>query len=268
MDVCCGETMKRKDVPFIIRVSSLPFLGPVLIIGWSILGGLNPHIAGGLLGCPFPLPFVMCHVCPTTCAFGLIRSWLLGGIIITDVLFGRVFCGLICPFGTIQDLHYKLSSTRVKIGAADKALRYVKFGALVLVAGLVIDLLYMELRIPIADDLLLFIIMNREKAIVIGSIIIVSILAISLFISRPWCRYLCPFGALISLSNMISVLLIKRNPQNCIKCGACEQRCIANLNLMNGGEQLASIECVRCFECYFTCERNALNLHARLKRYG
>jgi len=258
--------MKRKNLPFLIRISLLPFLGPILIAGWSLLKGFGIHVIGGLLGCPFPIPFIMCHVCPAICAFGVIRSWLIGGITLTSILFGRIFCGLICPFGTIQDIFHRISPKNIEVNRIDKLLRYLKYGTLLLFAGLVIELTHIWLKIPFMDNLLLFIITHDEIVFVAVSIFAVSILTLSFFVSRPWCRYLCPFGALISISNKMSTFYIEREEKKCIECGICEEKCLTGLNLINREDATSSIECIRCFECYAICKRNAFKLRTRIRR--
>ena len=74
----------------------------------------------------------------------------------------------------------------------------------------------------------------------------VALLLLSLFLQMPWCRYLCPAGALLGLASMASLLKVRRSPRHCVRCHKCSNRCPASLPVM----LLATVRSPECFACY------------------
>jgi polyferredoxin len=74
----------------------------------------------------------------------------------------------------------------------------------------------------------------------------------SLFIPNFWCRYLCPYGALMGLASLLSPLRIRRTPDACIDCAKCAQACPARLPV-DTLVQIRSAECLGCMECIAVC---------------
>jgi polyferredoxin len=74
----------------------------------------------------------------------------------------------------------------------------------------------------------------------------------SLFISNFWCRYLCPYGALLGLLGFFSPIKIKRNRSSCTDCLACTRVCPAMINVHKAGI-VRSDECMSCLECVKVC---------------
>lgn len=95
---------------------------------------------------------------------------------------------------------------------------------------------------------------------------IAGLLVLSLFFQMPWCRYLCPAGALLGLVAMASLLKIRRSPQHCVRCHKCSNRCPANLPVMLR-TTLRSPECFACYRCVDGCPApGALDLATPGKR--
>jgi polyferredoxin len=85
-----------------------------------------------------------------------------------------------------------------------------------------------------------------------GLIVLGVLVLASLLIQNFWCRYLCPYGALLGLSSVFSPLRIRRNPETCIDCAKCAKACPAALPV----DKLISIksaECTGCLECVAVC---------------
>ncbi len=76
--------------------------------------------------------------------------------------------------------------------------------------------------------------------------LLATLLIFSLVLQMPWCRYLCPYGALVGLVSMASLLKIRRSPNHCVRCHKCSNRCPANLPVM----LLTTIRSPECFTCY------------------
>lgn len=138
--------------------------------------------------------------------------------IIAAFLFGRVFCSGVCPFGALQDL------VNVKNLRLSKAVT----GAL----G-VIPWIYLIFALLYALTRTRFIICQFDPFIGIfrlggdwGLITFgVLLLVLSVFTGRPFCRFLCPYGALLSLFSSVSVFKLKITPKSCINCALCHNSC-------------------------------------------
>ena len=85
-----------------------------------------------------------------------------------------------------------------------------------------------------------------------GGIVIALLVIASLFIQNFWCRYLCPYGALLGLTSLLSPLRIKRNPDACIDCAKCAKACPSALPV-DKLITIKSAECTGCLECVAVC---------------
>ena len=88
----------------------------------------------------------------------------------------------------------------------------------------------------------------------------IAILLILLFLSvvyyRPFCKYLCPLGALYGVFNPVSTFRIKVDQTKCVKCGGCQRACGMNIRTF---ETPNSTECIRCLNCVSACPTGALD---------
>lgn len=130
------------------------------------------------------------------------------------LLFGRLFCAGACPLGAVQELlHWK--SVRVP-PSLDRALRLVPVAILLVsvvavVSGTVLPLCAHDPYLPLF--------------LWSCSIPTVVLLALGLFVSRPFCRYLCPYGVLLRLFALVSWRKPEITARTCIACRLCEQGC-------------------------------------------
>ncbi len=249
--------MRLEKLRVLFQIIFLTILGPIAIFGWWFGSG----VSGGFLGCPYPLPFIMCHACPVFCNFGQIRLWLFYGILGTSLLAGRTFCGLFCPFGVAQDLLFKIPLKKIPIKpTVNKSLRYLKFAIAILLIALLIE----ALGLWGGEGLWSFMVGHTEGMRLVRLTVAIVFLLLALFLSRAWCNYLCPFGAWLSVFNRNSLLKIKRDPQKCLDCRDCLKYCPAGLNPRGGHEVWDSLDCNRCLQCYTRCQGKAIDLKSRL----
>ena len=168
-------------------------------------------------------------------------------------LFGPVFCGWVCPLGTIQEWVAKLGRKFFKRlynqfipDHLDKVLRYLRYLVLawvVYVTATSGTLIFAEYDPYFA----LFNFWSSEVAIG-GLIILGATLVLSVFIERPWCKYACPYGAVLGITNIFRLFQIKRAESTCKADGACSIMCPMNIKV-DTIHTVRDHQCISCLEC-------------------
>jgi len=179
------------------------------------------------------------------------------------LIFRRSFCGLICPFGALQEffglIGKKIFKKRfIMPSKIDKPLRYLKYIILILTltfawqtAGLWVDqydpwAAYGHISAGIT---------SLTEEYLIGFIILIVTIVGSLLYDRFFCKYLCPMGALYGLISKVSPSKITRNEDTCIDCGLCNKNCPVNIKVSELKE-IKSAECINCQLCILSCPKN------------
>jgi polyferredoxin len=99
----------------------------------------------------------------------------------------------------------------------------------------------------------------REMSLT-GAVVLASLAVLSVFVQNFWCRYLCPYGALMGLMGTVSPVRIRRDMEACVDCGKCNKACPSHLPV-DKLVQIRSLECTSCMECVAVCPaENALQL--------
>ena len=193
--------------------------------------------------------------------------------VLVSLLLKRAFCSWICPVSTITELFWK-SGFRVRGRNfqlplfLDWLLRPVKY--LLLLFFVFSIVLMMN-----AESVNSFIISDYNKTAdvklldfflhISGTplVVVSTLLLLSLFLRNPFCRFLCPYGALLGLLSRLSPTQVERCASACISCGGCNRACPSHIDVMHKG-RVNSEECIGCLRCVSSCpEPEALQL--RLK---
>ena len=168
-------------------------------------------------------------------------------------LFGPVFCGWVCPLGTVQEWVGKLGRKFFKRrynhfipARLDNLLRYMRY--LVLAWVLYVTAVSGQLIFASYDPY--FALFNFWTAeVAIGSLLILGLtLVLSVFVERPWCKYACPYGAVLGLTNLFRVFKIKRSESTCKADGACYIMCPMNIPV-DSLKTVRDHQCISCLEC-------------------
>lgn len=182
--------------------------------------------------------------------------------LIMALLARKSFCSWLCPVGTLSEglwkVGRKLFGRNFRIWRwLDLLLRMAKYGLLLFFAKLVlIDMPGMALqgflRAPywaVADVRMLH--FFTQMSFASGAIIIVLAL-LSVLYQNVWCRYLCPYGALLGLLSFFSPLRVVRRQATCTGCGACSRACPARIEVEKK-TVVCSVECTGCLTCVDSC---------------
>jgi len=166
------------------------------------------------------------------------------------LIFGRIFCGYVCPLGAVQELASmirfkpKLDYNR-KFWKKKNYLRW-GFFAIYAIASIIWGLEATLFMNPINGFLVFWTPFNIM--IFLAFLLFLLIIFISIFIYRPYCRFFCPFGALAFLFGKVSPLKIRRTPY-CTECGICEKICPT----LEGFDISEKGECYYCYRCIDFC---------------
>ncbi|MDO5103709.1 MAG: 4Fe-4S binding protein [Lautropia sp.] len=175
-------------------------------------------------------------------------------IVITVFLFGRgLFCGWTCPFGSIQEGLHKIGA---KVGLKRyqfllpirwhdrlKWLKYAVFFGLLTVS--LFSMIEAEKLAEVEPFKTTFLVGIFNRSWPFATFVLV-IFALSVFIERPYCKYLCPLGASLAMPSTFRWFGLKRKP-DCNRCKACAKGCGAQA--INADGQIDHRECLHCLDC-------------------
>jgi polyferredoxin len=174
--------------------------------------------------------------------------------LIATFIFGRIYCGSVCPYGAISELlHIKKFAIKVP-KKADKVLKYVKYGILVF---LVLRVLFTGEVVGNTPFKAIFVFGGATLDWVMTGIFVF----LSLFIYRPFCKYFCPYGAIMSIIAKFSIFRIKKD-ESCVSCRICEKEC--PMDAMDD-HAVTDSECILCGECCNKCPKDSLKLRFSTK---
>ena len=235
------------------------------------------------------VPGLNCYSCPAAtgaCPIGAFQAvvgsskfkftyYITGFFILLGVLLGRFICGFLCPFGWFQDLLHKIPGKKLST-AKLKPLRYLKYVILVVFVILLPafvtnslgmgDPFFCKYICPqgVLEGAIPLSLANSGIRAALGHLftfkftILVLFIILSILFYRPFCKWICPLGAIYSLFNKISFLKIQVDHEKCVGCQKCSRVCKMDVNVVDTPNHP---ECIRCGECMKACPTDAICYH-------
>ncbi|MDE1920448.1 MAG: 4Fe-4S binding protein [Candidatus Omnitrophica bacterium] len=276
--------------PHLLRRSSQTvFLGVCLWIGWRFVEFYfySLSMGGPLVSRPpgveafLPISGLMSarywlqtHIIHPVHPAGLL---IFGAVVTVSFLFKRSFCSWVCPFGLVSE---KLADMGCAVFGRNfllpkradwplRSLKYLILGFFVWVIFFGMDLTglreFLDSSYNKTADVRLLLFFLHPSTTTVA--VLAALIGLSVLIRYFWCRYLCPYGALLGLVGLLSPARIKRNIPSCIECGKCARVCPASLPV-NKLATVHSDECSLCLECVQSCPvADTLSVGAAFSRF-
>ena len=234
-----GFLLRNNVLRWAALLLSLVFLGIMSGTMLSLIPIVNASQGGNI-------PFVL--------------AWLFALSLLSVLIWGRLYCGSICPFAAVQEMLYhgfqKLFHQRLSVSDSwDASLKWIKYGILIIITGVSLWLATAQ-----TADVEVFLTLFRRGGTTLMSLFLFLILVISLFHLRFWCKYLCPTGAFLGLLSRGSLFKIRF--EECTHCGKCRDICPTNAMIRDKNDQprVIEAECILCGRCLQECPRATLRL--------
>ncbi len=181
--------------------------------------------------------------------------------IVIAILVRKGFCGWICPIGFVsnlaEEISRKLKTIRVTPFWINLPLLTLKYFLLCFFSYLILwemDIKSIDgfIRSPynIVSDAKMLDFFMAPSNITIG--VMIFLIIISFFMRNFWCRFLCPYGALLGIAALLSPVHIHRKKETCIDCKKCEKNCPTDIKITKK-ISIHSPECIGCLECVEVC---------------
>lgn len=234
-------------------------------------------------------PGMNCYSCPgslTSCPIGSLQAvlgtknyklslYVIGVLFIMGSILGRGVCGFLCPFGFIQDLLYKLPFVKkIRSLPGEMLLRKIKYltlGVLVILLSLIVldssgiaSPYFCKYLCPVGtlEGGIPLVMLNSGLRAACGFLfkwklfILIIIILASVIISRPFCRYLCPLGAIYGFFNKHAFYRMSVDTDLCNECGSCQRACDMDIPVY---KKPNSMDCIRCGKCIDACKNNCIS---------
>jgi ferredoxin-type protein NapH len=238
------------------------------------------------------VPVLNCYSCPSAtaaCPVGSIQHALasararfsagqfqvglyaLGSLGIVGAIVGRFPCGWFCPFGMVQELLHKIPGPKLRIPHLLSYLRYVVLALTVFILPFFVldafgygDTWFCKWICPAGtlEAGLPLVAANAAIRAQVGPLFVWKVALLVAFVAwmivsmRPFCRTICPLGAILGLFNKVSFLRLKVDGSKCKACGDCSKACPVDIDVP---ARPNSPDCIRCLKCVKACEESCID---------
>lgn len=183
------------------------------------------------------------------------------GFMLMSILLKKAFCSWLCPVGTFSEFLWRVGrrifGRNLRLPRwFDIPLRGLKYVLLALFVGVIGVMSAEALDGFMATPYGLLVdvkMMNFFRDMGITAAVVIGLLALlSMLVQNFWCRYLCPYGALMGLVSLLSPVKIRRDAEACIDCSKCSKACPSGL-AVDQLIQIRTVECTACMACVAVC---------------
>ncbi len=172
-------------------------------------------------------------------------------VLLLAILFGPVFCGWMCPLGSIQEwinklgrkIGFRQKKVPIKIDRVLRYLRYVVLGVVILKTTQAGELVFTTI-----DPYYALFNFWTPEFVVSSGVVLIIVLGANLYIERAWCKYFCPLGAFLGISNIFRLFKFRRRRETCTSCQLCTSSCPMNIEV-HKRELVKDHQCISCFQC-------------------
>ena len=278
------KRLRQPDIQLYRRLIQYLFLATVVLIGIKFTIFVNQLESGTLPTVTRP-PGIEAFL-PISSLISL-KYWLVTGIfnpihpsgliiflmaLITAVLLKRGFCSWVCPFGLLTEylnrLHKLIYRKSIKVPALlDYPLRSLKYLLLAFFLWAIVlnmnaaaldHFIYSPYNM-VADIKMLYFFTDITP---FAFWVLVALVVLSILLRNFWCRYLCPYGALLGVLSFLSILKVHRNADTCTNCQKCTRTCPVDIKV-HQTTRVISDECHACLRCVAECpEKDTLYMSA------
>ena len=280
-----NKQINKKNVHILARFRGWIQAAAALLTNMHLPNFLNGSLnrGKGKYAC---VPGLNCYSCPGaagSCPIGAFQAgvgsskfkfsyYVTGILILLGVLLGRFICGFLCPFGWFQELLHKIPSPKLSTQKL-KPLRYLKYGILLVMVILLPMVVVNELGMGdpffckyicpqgVLEGAIPLSLGNTAIRSALGTLfsfkclILITVVVLSILFYRPFCKWICPLGAIYSLFNKISFLNIKVEGSKCVGCNQCSKACKMDIDVCKTPNHP---ECIRCGACIKACPKDAI----------
>lgn len=185
-------------------------------------------------------------------------------IVLTAFLYKKAFCSWLCPIGTLSEGLARLGERL--LGGQLSLPRWLDLplmGLKYLVLGSFIKVIYWDMPVTavgaflnspynmVADVKMLRFFLDLSPTAVV---VLLLLVLLSFLVRHFWCRYLCPYGAMLGLVSLVSPFKVTRQEAFCTGCGRCDRVCPGNIRV-SAARRVSSVECSACLNCLHHCPR-------------
>ncbi|MCS7149155.1 MAG: 4Fe-4S binding protein [Caldimicrobium sp.] len=232
-----------------------------------LIGGLSGSLFLSWVKILDPFAFLESLVASKT--FTIDALWATIPVILVYLIFGRAFCGWVCPMDLLFSWVNRLKRP-FEVKFAEKIPSKVGF----IIAGLLLLLSFL-IEIPIFSNYLshltnffrsltalVFLIADLPVDLSLFAYSVMSLIILLILefcFPRLWCRVLCPVGKIYGLFNKVSLLHLRYKDGECLQCASCDKVCYMKVKISQNIERrkLRSQDCIFCGNCVETCEGKA-----------
>ncbi|NPV59486.1 MAG: 4Fe-4S binding protein [Actinobacteria bacterium] len=241
---------------------------------------------GGLKG--VCVPALNCYACPLavfSCPIGSLQHsftlmsprikgslsqafaslfYVLGSVGLVGAVVGRMPCGWICPFGFLQELLYKIPTPKLRLPSWARWGRYAFLAGLVALVPFLTATSWFSRLCPagaLEGGIPLKLVPPTTPLPPSGwffwmkMVILAVFLIWFVFSRRPFCRTVCPLGAILGICNRFSLYRMAVDDSSCTSCGLCREVCPVDIDVRDDPN---SPDCVRCLQCKKACPNGAV----------